>query len=209
MSNPALNWAFQQRTGSSSAKLILITLADLADKKTHRAFPSVAEICFRTELNRKTVLTAMATLEASGLIVDTGERVGRTKLIPIYRVSVPPETNGPENGPVSSETVPILRGNGPVFTSNGPENGLRTPSNPSLTKEGKPPKATPRFENEIHRSNETLKARRNLLFKRSARENSMYGTSWTSLKDKAEWESINKQIRANTDELASRKNESV
>lgn len=83
----------------------------------------------------------MATLEASGLIVDTGERVGRTKLIPVYTIPHPEEPNGPENGTVTDgkqsrfyhETVPNLPPNGPVFTSNGPKNGLRTPSIPSLS----------------------------------------------------------------------------
>ena len=57
MSIPALNWAFKQSIGSS-AKFILVVLANYADKDTDVAYPSVAQLREMTGLNRKTRLPA-------------------------------------------------------------------------------------------------------------------------------------------------------
>lgn len=144
----------------------------------------------------------MATLEASGLIVDTGERVGRTKLIPIYRVCVPPETNGPENGLVSAETVPILRGNGPNFTPNGPENGLRTPFNPSLTKGEAPPiKKHPRYEREIRSNIATCEAEIEKLKMKHSRWDSMNGRKWDKGDYEAKCEQYQRALKRAKEEL--------
>jgi len=89
MSWHAQAWAAEQRTGSASAKLVLLGLASLADAN-HCAFPSVAWLCGFSDLNRKTVILALARLETEevGLICDTGRRVGRTKQVKVYQLCV-------------------------------------------------------------------------------------------------------------------------
>ena len=64
-------WAAEQRTGSVSAKLVLLGLASLADANAC-AFPSIEWLCGFSDLNHKTVILALARLEA--------EEVGLTRL---------------------------------------------------------------------------------------------------------------------------------
>ena len=86
MSFDALAWAAKQKAGSSGAKLVLLGLAECAGRKDALAFPSIAELVEFSDLNRKSVITNLAKLEAIGLIEDTGNCVGRTKQIKIYRL---------------------------------------------------------------------------------------------------------------------------
>ena len=67
MSLDASRWAWCQRVGRSSSKLVLLAMADRADFE-HKAFPSIARLEFDTDLDRKTVMKAIAHLESLGLI---------------------------------------------------------------------------------------------------------------------------------------------
>jgi len=81
-------WAAKQRPGTSSAKLVLLALASCSDQK-HCAYPSIDWICDFSDLNRKTVISALQRL-ASGLfplISDTGKRVGKSGQIKVYLLS--------------------------------------------------------------------------------------------------------------------------
>lgn len=117
MSIEAIRWAFAQQVSHSSAKFVLVALADYAGP-TWQAYPSVAEIARATGQDRKTVLANIRRLSDCGLISDTGSRKGATGQVVIYRL------NGPENGTVKesqkrnsteSGTVPNLDGKSPVF----------------------------------------------------------------------------------------------
>lgn len=149
MSNEALTWAKKVKTGSSSAKSVLLVMADDARAPEHLSFKTVETICDETELNRKTVMPAIKRLIEIGLIETTGERKGRTRNVPVYRLNVgnSPKTgtinkdetvpkpapfipsNSPEIGTVeqsqnrdclAAETVPIFPGNGPNFGTQNP-----------------------------------------------------------------------------------------
>lgn len=87
MSWETQSWAAQQRPGSSSAKLVLLGLASCADAN-HCAYPSIDWLCEFSNLNRKTVISALQRLEEAGcaLIEDTGDRRGRTKQVKVYRL---------------------------------------------------------------------------------------------------------------------------
>ncbi|WP_438272198.1 helix-turn-helix domain-containing protein [Serratia fonticola] len=85
MSIDALNWAKKTKTGKSSAKLVLTWLADMCGADLC-AFPSIAALAEVTELDKKTVQASLQHLIAMGLIEDTGERRGRTRQIPVYRL---------------------------------------------------------------------------------------------------------------------------
>lgn len=112
MSSAALKWASNCRPGSPARKLVLFALADAADRTTATCFPSQAAIAEFSDLNRKTILAALADLEHAGFIIDTGERVGRTGQVKVYRLdleSVPKtglfkecrKRNSSENGTLS------------------------------------------------------------------------------------------------------------
>lgn len=66
-------------------KLVLLSLADRSSED-HRAYPSMNRLVNDTEMDRKTVLKIIDELIEDGLIVDTGERKGRTKQVKVYQL---------------------------------------------------------------------------------------------------------------------------
>lgn len=86
MSWAALAWAGKCKPGSASRKLVLFALADRHNEEVDGAYPSIAWMVEFTGLNRKTIITCLAELEAQGLISDTGDRRGDTRQIKLYRL---------------------------------------------------------------------------------------------------------------------------
>lgn len=87
MSIQALAWAFKQKIKPSSLKFVLVALADCANENEGMLlWPSIAHICDTTSLDKKTVKRHLARLKSNGLLSDTGERVGRTKQIKVYKL---------------------------------------------------------------------------------------------------------------------------
>jgi DNA-binding transcriptional regulator YhcF (GntR family) len=74
MSLDATRWAWTRTVGRASAKLVLLAIADRAGAD-HTSYPSIARIEDDTELDRKTVMAAVAYLEEKGLI-EAGRRSG-------------------------------------------------------------------------------------------------------------------------------------
>ena len=98
MSNEAINWAFGQSAPKSSAKFVLVAMANLAgDDMT--CWPSVAYLADATGQDRKTVLEGIKRLREAGLIEDTGVRKGNTKSVVVYRLC------GSENGTASAAGI--------------------------------------------------------------------------------------------------------
>lgn len=145
MSIDAMRWAKQVKTGKSSSKAILTWLADMCGADLC-AYPSVAALAEATEMDRKTVLAGLQHLQEIGLVVDTGERRGRTKQIPVYKLvgveeSIPDaeqvqkrnSLNNTNNGTVSGDkgtkngTINSSEFNQrvPFFPLNSPKNGTR------------------------------------------------------------------------------------
>ncbi|HIE9875336.1 TPA: DnaT-like ssDNA-binding domain-containing protein [Klebsiella quasipneumoniae subsp. quasipneumoniae] len=151
MSIDAMRWAKKVKTGKSSAKAVLTWLADMCGADLC-AFPSIPALAEATELDKKTVQSSLQYLVSIGLIEDTGERRGRTKQIPVYRLCGVEESiadtehpqkrehyqkrdrsNAPENGvvivekPTENGIVPSTKSNQtiPFFPSNDPKNGIR------------------------------------------------------------------------------------
>lgn len=92
MSLDASIWAWKvrqkQKKGGSLKplkKLVLLSLSDRAGED-HCAYPSVSRLVEDTEMDRKTVLKIIDELIEDGLIVDTGERKGRTKQVKVYQL---------------------------------------------------------------------------------------------------------------------------
>jgi hypothetical protein len=88
MSVVFLTAAFSARVGKSTTKSVLVAVADRADDKTGLCFPSIADVVERTELNRKTVISCLKTLEERKFLVDTGKRVGATNQVKIWRLDL-------------------------------------------------------------------------------------------------------------------------
>lgn len=138
MSIDALRWAKKVKTGSSSSKSVLTWLADMCGADLC-AYPSVSALAEVTELNKKTVQDSLRHLMEIGLIVDTGERKGRTKQIVVYRlIGVEESVAEPE---YTQKRVSLKVGkigavnknsteNGYVSAQKSPKNGSRNPKEP-------------------------------------------------------------------------------
>lgn len=118
MSVEAITWALAQPVSHSSAKFVLVVLANCASGDGNVAYPSSAYLSEATGQDRKTVLANLQRLRDLGYIIDTGKRVGSTKQVVVYQL------NTSENGTVKesqnrngseSGTVPETDGNSTVF----------------------------------------------------------------------------------------------
>ncbi|ENS2697344.1 helix-turn-helix domain-containing protein, partial [Escherichia coli] len=131
MSIDALRWAKKVKTGSSSSKSVLTWLADMCGADLC-AYPSVSALAEVTELNKKTVQDSLRHLMEIGLIVDTGERKGRTKQIVVYRLIGVEESVTEDEYTQKRESLKVGKigtvnknrtENGYVSAQNSPKNG--------------------------------------------------------------------------------------
>ena len=106
MSRHATDWAWETDPGSSSLKLILLSMADRADEY-NLCYPSIERLVKDTCLNKKTVQAGLISLMKMGLISDTGERKGATKRVRVFSLNITKNGNikgnreggnEPENG---------------------------------------------------------------------------------------------------------------
>ena len=153
LSVEAITWALKQPVGRSSAKFILVAMANCADAEM-LCWPSVTYLCEATSQDRKTVLENMKRLRDDGYIEATEQRKGTTKQVVVYLLK------SPENGTIkqyqkrdSTEngTVPKTEANSPVFpreqsrfsVETVPKTGHGTVKEPSRNRQGtvkeKPP----------------------------------------------------------------------
>jgi hypothetical protein len=134
----ATYWAAKQQPARPLDKLVLIAFADHVDKVTGECFPSVAAICEWTGCDRKTVMKSTASLEAAGLLVDTGRRCGRTRQVKVYRL---PFETVPDAAPLAEavpETAPLKSTFFP--TERSQKRDTEPPTEPSSTKTTSSPK---------------------------------------------------------------------
>lgn len=117
MSVEAITWALKMPIPSSSAKFVLVVLANCASAATGCAHPSLAYIAEATGQDRKTVIANLAKLREWGLIEDTGERHGATKQVIEYRLRDADlfEEQAQKRNRSKTGTVPKKAGNSPVF----------------------------------------------------------------------------------------------
>ncbi|HDK0573600.1 TPA: helix-turn-helix domain-containing protein [Escherichia coli] len=118
MSRHATDWAWETDPGSSSLKLILLSMADRADEY-NLCYPSIERLVKDTCLNKKTVQAGLISLMKMGLISDTGERKGATKRVRVFSLNITKNGN--------------IKGN--RKGSNEPENG-NVPENGNIPKNG-------------------------------------------------------------------------
>lgn len=145
MSNTAIKWALGQPVSKSSAKFVLVVMADLADDDEMTCYPSIAHLAKSTGQDVKTVQSGLHRLRQEGYIADTGNRCGLTGQVIVYRLNTPafggvqpldktPEisSNTPKNGSAESDQKT------PGFPFNTSENGdvpseSKTPAFPDKT----------------------------------------------------------------------------
>ncbi|ENJ4551634.1 DnaT-like ssDNA-binding domain-containing protein [Escherichia coli] len=118
MSRHATDWAWETDPGSSSLKLILLSMADRADEY-NLCYPSIERLVKDTCLNKKTVQAGLISLMKMGLISDTGERKGATKRVRVFSLNITKNGN--------------IKGN--LEGCNEPENG-NVPENGNIPKNG-------------------------------------------------------------------------
>ncbi len=102
MSIFAIQWAFSRQIKPGTTKFVLVAMADHANENGV-TFPSIASLCKKTSLNRKTVINALARLSNAGIILDTGMRKGRTNQVIVYRLIM--AENETENGTVKQSLI--------------------------------------------------------------------------------------------------------
>ncbi|EEQ7576270.1 helix-turn-helix domain-containing protein [Escherichia coli] len=119
MSRHATDWAWETDPGSSSLKLILLSMADRADEY-NLCYPSIERLVKDTCLNKKTVQAGLISLMKMGLISDTGERKGATKRVRVFSLNITKNGNIKGNREGSNEPE-----NGML---NDPKNGIQNQS---------------------------------------------------------------------------------
>lgn len=113
MSYNLTNLSLKQTDLTSSEQLILMILAHRANDENQECWPSIRSIVSDSKLDRKTVQSGLVSLEQKKLICKTGSMTGKTRRVPVYKLTL----NDPKNG-IASKT------NDPVFPTNDPKNGI-------------------------------------------------------------------------------------
>ncbi|EFP7224185.1 primosomal protein [Shigella dysenteriae] len=121
MSRHATEWAWKTNPGSSSLKLILLSMADRADEY-NLCYPSIERLVTDTSLNKKTVQAGLITLIEMGLISDTGERKGATRRVRVFSLNIPKNGNVPKIGNIPKNGKLNDPKNGKL---NDPKNGIQ------------------------------------------------------------------------------------
>lgn len=130
MSWKALAWASGQKCEKAADKLILLALAERHNTETRIAYPSIAWLVEFSSLDRKTVLKSLARLQAKGLIIDSGDRMGATGRVKAWMLAhdggTVPKTGPLKQSRFSHEMVPFFPETVPkTVRLNGPKNGTR------------------------------------------------------------------------------------
>jgi pyocin large subunit-like protein len=107
MSVEAITWALAQRVDRSSAKFVLVAMANCAGADM-LCWPSVAYLVEATCQDRKTVLENMKRLRDAGYITPTDAHKGKTGQVAVYRLT------SPENGTVKESQKRDIPKTGPV-----------------------------------------------------------------------------------------------
>lgn len=146
MSVEAITWALAQPIKHSTAKFVLVCLANCADSEG-KAWPSIAYLCEATAQDRKTVIENLRRLKEAGLLASTGEMKGRTGQVPVYRLNtktVPKTAPVPKTEPVPElERVPVPKTEPVPVPKTGHGNVIEPSVEPSVLLSGKKPDLMP------------------------------------------------------------------
>lgn len=115
-------WMLSKKQVTSLERLFLLSCADRAGENGI-CWPSIKRLCADTSMDRKTVIDVRQSVIDKKFLEYTGEYQGRTKRVPIMRLTYIQSRcndihNSPENGTVSEKPNDPENG-----TINDPENG--------------------------------------------------------------------------------------
>lgn len=97
----AIEWAFEQEISVPSAKLVLLSLADHANKSGY-CWPSIARLSKRTGLSRATIFRSIETLTGLGLVAQAYEQGKVNK----YNLILPVSSCDQSHGDTSIMVIP-------------------------------------------------------------------------------------------------------
>lgn len=118
MSYEAIRWALSQPVPKSSAKFVLVAMADCVngEQDDMTCWPSHAHLAEITGQDIKTVEAGLRRLSDAGFITDTEQRKGQTGQVIVYRLKTP------EFGAVETdEKTPVFPVKTPVFPVKDPQ----------------------------------------------------------------------------------------
>jgi hypothetical protein len=118
LSYEAIRWAIAQPVSKSSAKFVLVAMADCVngDQEEMTCWPSYKHLTERTGQDVKTVEAGLRRLRDAGFIADTGERKGMTGQVIVYQLKTP------EIGAVETDgKTPVFPVKTPVFPIKDPQ----------------------------------------------------------------------------------------
>ncbi len=159
MSVEAITWALAQAIPHSSAKFVLVAIANLANADG-QAWPSVGYLAEATSQDRKTVQANIARLRGWGYLHDSGLRKGATKQVIVYELKTPeigPVKEAQKRNSTRSGTVPNFPPKEPVFpekeaqisSETGPKTGHGTIKEPLKEPSRKPTRKSARKSAEV------------------------------------------------------------
>jgi hypothetical protein len=146
LSFDAIRWALAQPVPKSSAKFLLVAMANCVngDGEEMLCWASVTSLADSTSQDRKTVLDGLRRLREAGFIADTGQRRGATGQVPVYRLCstkngtasprqeagktpAQADSNSTEHGTDTKDgTVPNSTGNSPESPHQQSRNSAQT-----------------------------------------------------------------------------------
>lgn len=136
MSYEAIRWAMSQAVDKSSAKFVLVAMADCVNLEAGEmlCWPSHKHLAEITGQDAKTVEAGLRRLREAGFITDTRQRKGTTGQVIVYRLNTP-ENGAVETGgktpvfPAKTPEIPVkdpqISGERPPKTGDGTRNGTR------------------------------------------------------------------------------------
>ncbi len=119
-----MRWALRQPIEKSSAKLVLVAMADCVNSEAGDmlCWPSYKHLADITGQDAKTVEAGLRRLRDAGHITDTRQRKGTTGQVIVYRL------NTPENGAVETDRkTPVFPVKTPVFPMEDPQISVERP----------------------------------------------------------------------------------
>lgn len=190
MSFQAICWAFNQKLERSSAKFVLVCLANYANE-SFEAYPSTETLSELTSMDRKTVVERLDDLCDLDFIRDTGRRMGITKQVKVYQLNYKESLPKTEASQKRNYSVFPYEGSQKRDTKGSQKRDTDPIREPIREPGGAPHLYLRELENQIKVAEEE----RELLKCGYAIENSLNGRTWKNKEKQAQYESWGKVIK--------------
>lgn len=134
MSIQAVAWALDQDIRKPLLKLILVSLANYADKTTGFCWPTMRTLAAKSSCARETVVRKMPLLEEGGYVRKIADNDGRSHYYQLLMPGCNPDAHPPSRGSGRhpSKRRPITPGCDPAITTNNLHSSITSPKPPSV-----------------------------------------------------------------------------